>query len=104
MIRHIVMFNLRPEIEAADRKWLFGQIQSLGQLASVSRLQVGKLLAPKEEWYTPRLSTEFEWALTMEFDDEDRLYEYQKDPLHVTVVQELRKRISAIKIADFVST
>ena len=97
------MFNLNPQIDDADREWLFGQIQSLGTLPSVSRLQIGKLLAPKEEWYQPRLSSDFQWALTMEFEDEDSLYQYQKDPLHVTVAQEIRKRTSAVKITDFVS-
>ena len=103
MIRHIVMFNLKPEIADADREWLFGQIQSMGQLSSVRRLQLGKVLSPTEEWYKPRVATDFEWALTMEFDDEEGLYQYQKDPLHVTVAQEIRKRVSAFKGTDFVS-
>jgi hypothetical protein len=97
------MFNLNPEIGDEDRGWLFSQIQSLGQLPSVGRLQVGRLLSPTEEWYKPRLATDFEWALTMDFVDEAGLYQYQKDPLHVTVAQEIRKRVTGIKITDFVS-
>jgi hypothetical protein len=97
------MFNVKPEILDSDRDWLFSQIQSLGQLSSVRRLQLGRLLSPTEEWYRPKLAMDFEWALTMEFEDEEGLYRYQKDPLHVTVAQEIRKRVSAIKITDFVS-
>jgi hypothetical protein len=103
MIHHIVLFNLKPDLEAADRDWLFGQIQSLGTLASAKRLAINKLLDPREAWYKERIATDFGWALTMEFEDEDGLYAYQKDPLHVTVAGEIRKRVSNIKVVDFVS-
>ena len=43
------------------------------------------------------------WVLTMEFDNEDALYAYQQDPYHVSVAQEIRKRVSGIKAMDFVS-
>ena len=46
---------------------------------------------------------EFEWALTMEFDSEDALYTYQQDANHGTIAQEIRKRVSHIKVMDFVS-
>ena len=103
MIRHIVLFNLKPDLEAADRDWLFGQIQGLGKIASARRLAINKLLDPREGWYKERISAEYAWALTMEFDDEDGLYAYQKDPQHVTVAAEIRKRVTNIKVVDFVN-
>jgi hypothetical protein len=101
MIRHLVLFNLKPELEPSDRDWLFGQLYDLARIQSVRRLAISKLLEPREEWYKPRMSTEFSWALTMEFDNEDGLYAYQQDPGHVTVAQEIRKRVSAIRVMDF---
>jgi hypothetical protein len=103
MIRHIVLFNLKPEVGASDREWLFGQMHGLARIHSVRRLAVSRLLDPREEWYRPRMATDYGWALTMEFDDEDGLYTYQQDPNHVTLAQEIRKRVSAIKVVDFVS-
>ena len=103
MIRHIVQFNLKQELEAADRDWLFTQIKGLSNVPSVRGLALGKLLDPKEDWYKPRLWPEFGWALTMEFDDEAGLYAYQTDSYHVTVAQEIRKRVSVIKVSDFTS-
>ena len=44
MIRHMVLFNLKPELEAGDREWLFGQIQSLAKIAAVKRMAVGRLV------------------------------------------------------------
>jgi hypothetical protein len=99
----MVLFNLKPELEPADREWLFGQMQSLSKISSVRRLAVAKLLEAREEWYRERIARDFGWALTMDFDDEDGLYVYQKDPQHVAVAQEIRKRVSAIKIIDFQS-
>jgi hypothetical protein len=61
MIRHLVVFNLKPEIDAADRAWLFRQINDLGRISTVKRLAVGKLLEPREGWYKPRLSTDYAW-------------------------------------------
>ncbi len=103
MIRHFVLFNLKPEIEDADRDWLFGQIHGLANVAAVRRLALGKLLDPREEWYKPRMAADYGWCLSMEFDDESALYAYQTDPYHVTVAQEIRKRVSGIKVMDFVS-
>ena len=39
------------------------------------------------------------------FDDssfsEDAFYAYQTDPTHVVIAQEIRKRVSLIKVTDF---
>jgi hypothetical protein len=102
MIRHVVLFNFKPELEKADREWLFGQIQGLSKVPSVKRLAFGKLLDPREEWYKPRMATDYAWSISMEFENEDALYAYQADPYHVTVAQEIRKRVSVIKVMDFV--
>lgn len=102
MIRHVVLFNLKPELEKTDQEWLFGQIYGLSKVPSVKRLALGQLLDPREEWYKPRMATDYGWALSMEFENEDGLYAYQTDPYHVTVAQEIRKRVSIIKVMDFV--
>src|SRR5437868_2291055 len=103
MIRPTLLFRFKPQIDSADREWLFGQIQRLAKIATVTRLHVGRLLEPRAEWYNARMATDDTWALTMEFDNEEALYAYQQDPYHVTVAQEIRKRVSVIKGMDFVS-
>lgn len=103
MIRHMVLFNLKPELEPADRDWLFGQMNGLAKISTVQRMAIGRLLDPREEWYKPRMATDYAWSLTMDFANEDALYAYQQDAYHVTVAQEIRKRVSVIKVMDFVS-
>src|SRR5688572_30780416 len=103
MIRHVVIFNLKPDLDNAEREWIFGQIQAISRIPAVKRFFFGKLLEPREGWYKPRLTTEYSWSLSMEFDNEDDLYAYQMDSFHVSVAQEIRKRVSSIKVMDFVS-
>ena len=103
MIRHIVLFNLKPEVDNADRDWLFTQMQGLAKISSVRTLGVNKLLDAREDWYKARIWTDFAWALTVDFDDEAGLYVYQQDPVHLEVAQEIRKRVSTLKVLDFVS-
>jgi hypothetical protein len=102
MICHLIQFNLKPDLDAADRDWIFDQVQGLAQIPVVKRFVFGKLLDPKQEWYKPRMSADFGWVVSIDFDDEDGLYTYQKDPYHVSVAQEIRKRVTMIKVSDFV--
>ena len=103
MIRHMIMFNLKPELEPAEREWLFGQIHSLAKLTTVRGLSLGKLLDAREDWYRARLNAEYGWALSMDFENEDALYAYQQDPKHVEIAQEIRKRVTGTRVVDFVS-
>jgi len=103
MIRHMIMFNLKPELEPAEREWLFGQIHSLAKLPMVRGLSLGKLLDAREDWYKARVNTEFGWALSMDFENEDSLYAYQKDPKHIETAAEIRKRVTGTRVVDFVS-
>ena len=104
MIQHIVLFDFKAEVQPSDRDWLLSQARKLTGIDSVRRLSVGKLLDPREEWYRRRMAADYPYALSVEFDDEDGLYVYQKDPFHVTFAQELRSRASAVRVMDFVSS
>ena len=99
----MVFFNLKTEVGDADREWLFGQMQGLSKISSVKRLAVGKLLDAREDWYKARVATDFGWVLSVEFEDEHGLYEYQKDPYHLELVPEIRNRVTGTKVVDFVS-
>lgn len=102
MLRHIVLFKLKPEVTTAERDALFDQVQKLSEIAAVRSLAIGGLLSPSDPAYKDHMSSEFDHALLIEFDDEAGLYAYQKEPDHVTVGQEIRKHVSAIKVMDFV--
>lgn len=104
MIRHMVLFNLRDDIGESDRKELFAKIEGMSAIPSIRRIRTGKLLDPSDPSYRSHMSTDFSWALLADFQDEDGLYAYQKDPMHVEVAGEIRKRVSSIKVIDFVTS
>ena len=101
MLRHMVLFNLKPEVRATERDTLFERIEKLSAIGSVRQLAIGSLLDPKDPAYRAHLSRDYEYALLIEFDDEDGLYAYQKEPYHVEVGQEIRKHVSRISVMDF---
>ncbi len=103
MIRHMVLFTLKDDIEENDRSYILGQAKKLAGIESVRRLEVGTLLDAKDEGYKERMWSDFQNALLIDFDDEDGLETYQKDPFHVVFAKELRERSSAVKVVDFVT-
>jgi len=103
MIRHLVLFSLRPEIGATEIDDLFDEIRKLGGIPAVRRIETGTLLDPRDPGYRNHMSADFRYALLADFDDEDGLYAYQRDPSHIAVAGEIRKRVSVIKVIDFVT-
>ncbi len=101
MLRHMVLFTLKPEVETTERGVLFEQIEKLSDIGSVQRLVIGSLLDPRDPAYRDHMSRDYEYALLIEFDDEEGLYAYQKEPYHVEVGREIRRHVSAITVMDF---
>jgi Stress responsive A/B Barrel Domain len=102
MIRHMVLFNLKDDIDDSDRAQLFAQIRGMSAIPSVRRIETGTLLDPTEASYRSHMSSDFSCALLADFENEEALYAYQKHPMHVSVAAEIRKRVSLIKVIDFV--
>ena len=102
MLRHMVLFNLKRELAGSAREALFAKMQRFFEIASVENVEVGSLLEPTDPAYRKRMASDFEFALLVDFIDEEGLYAYQQDPQHVKVAQELRKSASAIKVMDFI--
>ena len=102
MIRHIVLFNLKSEITPADQEWLFSQMHKvLGGLPTVRRLALGKAHLRLDENGKPRRPSEFDWALSMEFDDAASLEQYSNHPDHRSLGAEIVKRAAVLKVLDF---
>ena len=72
------------------------------QQAEIERLR-GRVAALEHELVEQAARTEMLETLA-DFDDETALYAYQKDPMHVDVAQAIRKRVSLIKVIDFVTS
>ncbi len=49
------------------------------------------------------MSSDFKYILLVDFEDEEGLEIYQKDPYHIEVGREIRKYASDLKVTDFVT-
>jgi len=104
MIQHLVVFNLKPEITAADREWLFNQIRTiLGRIPTVRNLRIARAYSVLDATGKPKRTVEFEWALSMDFDDLAGLEIYSRDADHRQLAPEIQNRASSLKIMDFES-
>jgi hypothetical protein len=103
MLRHMVLFSLKDSIDGSDRDYILGQAAKLADISSVRTLAVGRLLDPSDPGYKSHIAADFGYALLIDFDNEDGLYAYQKDPFHVLFAKEIRARASALKVMDFVT-
>jgi len=101
MIRHLALFTLNPEISDVERDALMERIRGFRRLKSVRKIELSRLLKPREPWYVPRMSADFEWLLMIEFENEDKLYEFQTDRYHLEVGGDLRRNATAVRIMDF---
>ena len=101
MVRHIVLFEFKTEVDRRDREKLFSKMRKLSEIKSVRSLTIGTLLQPSNPDYLSHMSQEFGHSLLIDFDNEEQLYGYQADPYHVEVGRSLRELVSEIKIVDF---
>lgn len=104
MIQHLVVFNLKPEVTTADRDWLFNQIRAvLGRIPTVRNLRLARAYSARDAAGKPKRPVEFEWALSVDFEDEAGLEIYSRDPDHRALAPEIQNRTSSLKIMDFES-
>lgn len=97
MIKHIVLFSLRDEIEQsykadrlADLKEQFLALQ--GEIASLRSIEIGINVNPKEK---------FDLALVATFDDLAGLAAYASDPRHVAVAKQVGEMLSVRACTDY---
>lgn len=97
MIKHIVLFSLRDDIEQgykadrlADLKEQFLALQ--GEIASLRSIEIGINVNPKEK---------FDLALVATFDDLAGLAAYASDPRHVAVAKQVGEMLSVRACTDY---
>ncbi len=95
MIRHVVMFKFKPEV---DTKTRFEFVQRLRKLVDdvevVRTLEIGQNFTQ-----TPRSS---DLVLMVDLDDEDALAAYADHPMHQPVKKMLSEICSETRVVDYV--
>ncbi len=80
MHRHTVLFNLKDELDDADRENVIAAIRTLGDLPTVKAFVVQKNILTKNEL------APYEWLMVGDFADETAREAYEKHDTHVDVV------------------
>lgn len=95
MIKHMVLFRFRPEVEAEKRDALLREYVSFPQTHTKMRnFTLGRNISRRDSTY--------EYAFTVEFDSETDLRAYLDSPEHEEhVVQRFRPLIEARAIVSY---
>ena len=81
MIEHVVLFNLKPEVDAEKIEWMLRETRiRLLKISVVRGLRCGHRIDPGTDWSL---------FLLVELDSVEKLACYMSDPLHVRFVKEV---------------
>ena len=82
MHRHIVLFNFKGSVAAADRERVTERLRTLGKLPTVASFLVAKNILEKND------KRPFEWVMMGDYADEKARDAYEKDPHHIQVIRQ----------------
>ena len=97
MIKHIVLFKLRDDVEAGVKASRLPSIRSqflalMGVIPSLRGIEIGLNVNPKEK---------FDLALVATFDDLAGLAAYATDPRHVAVAKQVGEMLDVRTCTDY---
>ena len=96
MFKHIVMWRFKPEIMQDDKLEMKRQLEALlDMVPSLQAIEVGLNVAEGDAAYDVVLTTVFE--------DEEGFQAYATDPLHLEVVDFVRKIVCDRAVVDYKS-
>jgi len=81
MIEHVVLFNLKPEIDTKKVEWMLRETRiRLLKIPVVRSLRCGRRIDPGTDW---------PFFLLIELDSVEKLATYRHDPAHVRFVNDV---------------
>ncbi|MDY0267312.1 MAG: Dabb family protein [Methanimicrococcus sp.] len=98
MLKHIVLWNLKPEAEGKTADENFAQVKELleglnGKISEIRKINV----FPN----APDIQGNFDMALIAEFNSKKDLYAYQKNPLHEEIAVYVKKVVENRASIDY---
>jgi hypothetical protein len=86
MIVHIVMFQPRGDLDATTRETLLEEIATASKtIPSVRRMRVGPRAQHGLPGYEQAMTTDYGYAMIVEFDDREGLIAYLRHPAHQAI-------------------
>ena len=86
MIVHVVMFQPRADLDASTRDTLLRDISTAAKtIPSIRRMRLGQRAYHRLPGYEQAMTTAYDYALIVEFDDREGLIAYLQHPAHHTI-------------------
>ena len=96
MFKHIVMWRFKPEVMQEDKLEMKRQLEALADVVpSLQAIEVGLNVA--------KVDAAYDVVLTTVFEDEAGFQAYATDPLHLEVVDFVRKMVCDRAVVDYIS-
>jgi len=87
MIAHVVLYEMRPDLDTADRDHLHHTIRTtFGSVPSLRRWMIGRRITLGLS-YEIEMHPGYEYAAVLEFDDRTGLLDYLDHPLHAELAK-----------------
>ena len=102
MIVHLVLFEPRPDLSAAQRTEILEAVTAATEtIPSVRRVRVGRRIRHGLPGYEQTAQPEFQYVAMLEFDDEEGLREYLRHPAHAAAGDHFTVSASAALAYDY---
>ena len=96
MFKHIVMWRFKPEVMQEDKLEMKRQLEALADVVpSLQAIEVGLNVA--------KVDAAYDVVLTTVFEDQAGFQAYATDPLHLEVVDFVRKMVCDRAVVDYIS-
>ena len=83
MIVHLILFEPRADLSAAQRQQVIDDLRSAADsIPSVKRCRIGRRLRHGAPGYEAAMAVDYQYAVIMEFDDRAGLEAYLRHPAH----------------------
>jgi hypothetical protein len=80
-IVHTLYFTLKPDLPRSEREQFVGYLKQLGELPYVSEIKVGI----PDNMPDPRAKKDYDYAMELQFANQDELAAYQQDSTHIAI-------------------
>lgn len=102
MIAHVVLFKPKPELTAAQRQTVIGDLKAAASgIPTVRRLRVGRRIRHGQPGYEQLMPEDLEYIVILEFDDIAGLTAYLAHPQHAAIGSHFMQSSAAALAYDY---
>ena len=103
MIVHVVLFEPRPDLSEAMRQRIFEDLRTSAEtIPSARRFRIGRRIRHALPGYEQAMTTDYTYAIVVEFDDVPALKTYLQHPSHEALGRHFSQSAARALAYDYV--